>query len=124
MSKFIFEASIIIMIVISSSGFFLKNYKVQIIKTKTNFSPTLNSLIKTVISEAIFLILLFLYLRHYVGYNLAFGYLILEIASCITANAHLYTNILTNKSFFILDKIIAIIEILMLIRIGYVGLKY
>lgn len=124
MGKFVFETSIIAMIAISSFGFFSKNYKARIVENKINFSPTLVSLVQTMIFETIFLILLFLYLNHYVGYNLAFGYLILEIVSCIIANVHLYTSILTDQSFFILDKIIAIIEILMLVRIEYVGLQH
>ena len=124
MRKFVFGISIIAMIAISSFGFFSKNYKARIVENKINFSPTLGSLVQTMIFEIIFSILLFLYLSCYVGYNLAFGYVVLEIVSCIVANTHLYTNVLTDQSFFILDKIIAIIEILMLDKIGYVGLHH
>ena len=124
MRKFVFGISIIAMIAISSFGLFSKNYKARIVENKISFSPTLGSLVQTMIFEIIFLILLFLYLNCYVGYNLAFGYVVLEIVSCIVANTYLYTNILTDQSFFILDKIITIIEILMLVKIGYVGLHH
>lgn len=124
MQKIVFEIPIISMIIMDSYVLFSKTYKARIVENEINFSPTLVSLVQTMIFETIFLILLFLYLNHYVGYNLAFGYLILEIVSCIIANVHLYTSILTDQSFFILDKIIAIIEILMLVRIEYVGLQH
>lgn len=123
MQKIIFEIPIISMIIMSSYGLFSETYKARIVENKINFSPTLSSLMTTLIFEIILMILLFVYLNHYVSFDLAFGYLLLESVSCIVANVYQYTDILTDKMFFILDKIIAIIEILMLVKIGYVGFK-
>lgn len=124
LEKSCFEIIILIMIIPDIYGLFSPDYKAQIIENKINFSPTWGSLLMTSIFEIACMLLLFKYLDAHVGYNLALGYFILENVSCIIGNIYLYTNILTDQSFFILDKIIAIIEILMLVRIGYVGLQH
>lgn len=77
----------------------------------------------TSVFEIACMLLLFKYQDAHVGYNLALEYFILENVSCFIGNIYLYTNILTNNIFFILDKVIAIVEIIMLIQIGYKGLQ-
>lgn len=123
LEKTYFEIIILIMIIPDIYGLFSPDYKVQIIENKINFSPTWGSLLMTSEFEIAYMLLLFKYLDAHVGYNLALGYFILENVSCIIGNIFLYTNILTNNIFFILDKVIAIVEIIMLIQIGYKGLQ-
>lgn len=123
LEKSCFEIIVLIMIIPDIYGLFSPDYKAQIIENKINFSPTWGSLIIPSLFEIACMLLLFKYLDAHVGYNLALKYFILENVSCIIGNIYLYTNIFTNNIFFILDKIIAIVEIIMLIQIGYKELK-
>lgn len=74
---------------------------------------------QTLVTEMLFIILIFLILKDNVNLKMTISYTILQFISMIVANVYQYTNVLNNQAFFRLDKLIAILEIGMMLAMSY-----
>lgn len=74
---------------------------------------------QALVTETLFIILIFLILKDNVNLKMTISYTILQFISMIVANVYRYTNIFSNQIFFKLDKLIAILEISMMLVMSY-----
>lgn len=128
MAKFFFGITIILLMGSDFFALFSKKYKKKILENKNQtediselIDPRIMMIIENIMTMFL-IIALFFYFKHFVGFHLAFGYIILQLISLIIVNVYQYCNqILSDKGFFFLDKVISIAELFMLTVIGYVG---
>lgn len=125
MRKIIFVLVITVMILIDLHSLFSKKYVENVINSRTKLSRKNNvsSIAFTIFIMTVLIGLLVFYLGTFVDQKLCLGFAFLECISIIIALVYPYTNILNDKGFFILDKLIAVIEIGMLLEIGYTGIS-
>lgn len=129
MAKLFFGITIILLMGSDFFALFSKKYKKKILENKTlteGISELIDPRIMMIIENimTMFLIIaMFFYFKHFVGFHLVFGYIILQFISLIIVNVYQYCNqILSDKGFLFLDKVISIAELFMLTVIGYVGI--
>lgn len=126
MAKLLFAIVLISIIIADCRSLFSKKYAKEIVASKDTNEDVKQLLgprtvmIITNVMYSIVLVILFFYFKHFVGFRLAFGYTLLQIVALVIADAFQFVDdMISNKAFLFLDKIVALIEIFMLVVIGY-----
>ena len=134
MAKILFEITIIIQVCFDIGAMFSGKYMQMVYNAKKLnedamkiIGPRRMMIIVNVINM-IFLISMFFYYKHFCGFQLAFGLMILEFVGAIIDNTYEFLDsdhpIVTDKTVKIFIRLIALIEMLMLIKIGIVGWNF
>lgn len=134
MGKILFEITVIIQVCFDIGAMFSGKYMQMVYDAKKQnedamkiIGPRRMMILMNVINM-IFLVSLFFYYKHFCGFRLAFGLMILEFVGTIIDNTYEYLDsdhaIVTDKTVKIFIRLIALIEMLMLIKIGIVGWSF
>lgn len=134
MAKIVFEITIGLSVVVDIWAMFSGRYMQMMYDAKKQnadameiIGPRRMMILMNVINMIV-LVSLFFYYKHFCGFRLAFGLMILEFVGTIVDNAYEYLGgdnpVVTDKSIKIFIRVIALVEMLMLIRMGIVGWSF
>lgn len=130
-AKIFFELTILVGIAVDLFTVFSNKIHKQLFESMEEtkeleelLSPRVMMIIDNVIFAIVDIIMLFYY-KHFVGFRLAFGIILLAFIGALVDNAALFASddhpIITKKSYKVLTKILSAVECWMLVVIGYVG---
>lgn len=134
MEKILFEMTVIIQVCFDIGAMFSGKYMQMVYNAKKLNEDAMEiigprrMMILVNVINMIFLISMFFYYKHFCDFQLAFGLMILEFVGTIIDNTYEYLDsdhpIVTDKTVKIFIRLISLIEMLMLIKIGIVGWNF
>lgn len=134
LEKILFEITVIIQITMDIWAIFSGKYLQMVYNAKKQNEDAMKiigpqrMMIIANILNLILLVSFFFYYKHFCGFHLSFGLMILEFVSTLVDNAYEFLDgdqpMVSDQMIRVFIRVISLIEMLMLIKIGIVGWNF